>query len=171
MNKKEPLPSPSDAPTELREIGTHVQLLIGLLKQASLISRPMTEGVATPNDISANELRLIMCLGGEGALAGHEISDVMGMSPMNVSRAIANLVKRGWIEQIVDGNNRRRKPVALTTDGWHAFRNLIPDVQIVAEYLLGALNANERNALGKLTSKIVARMEDWRVEHMEDETK
>ncbi len=159
--------SVSSVPTDVRDIGTHAQLLVGLLKQASLISRPMTEGVAMPNDISANELRLMMCLGGEGALAGHEIADVMGMQPMNVSRAIASLIARGWLAQLDDPNNRRRRPVALTDAGWDAYRAMMPDVCIVAEYLLGELTANERNVLGRITAKIQVRMDDWRIEHMD----
>lgn len=153
--------------SEFQEIGTHSQLLIGLLKQASLISRPMIEGVSTPNGLSANELRLMMCLGGEGPLAGHEIADVMGMQPMNVSRAIATLVKRGWLAQVGDPKNRRRRPVMLSEAGWLAYRAMMPDVRIVAEYLLGALTANERLTLGRVTAKIEARMADWHIEHMD----
>jgi len=131
----------------------------------------MTEGVATPNGISANELRLLMCLGGEGALAGHEIVDVMGMPPMTVSRAIASLIARGWIEQISDQDNRRRRPVMLTASGWHAYREMMPDVRVVAEYLLGALTAAERNALSRITEKVARRMDAWRIEHMEGQSK
>jgi len=127
----------------------------------------MIEGVATPNGLSANELRLMMCLGGEGALAGHEIADVMGMQPMNVSRAIASLVTRGWLAQVGDPKNRRRRPVMLSEAGWLAYRAMMPDVRIVAEYLLGTLSANERLTLGRITAKIEARMDDWHIEHMD----
>jgi DNA-binding MarR family transcriptional regulator len=168
MNAVEPLrPPAADQGAPARDIGTNVQLLVLLLKQASLITRPMVEGVADPNGISPNELRIVMCLGGEGALAGHDITEIMGIPPMNVSRALASLLGRGWIEKVRDVNNRRRKPVQLSARGWEAYRALTPDVRTVADYLLGALTANERALLVRISSKIVARMEDWAVKHFE----
>lgn len=147
-------------------IGSPVELLVQLLKQASLISRPMVEGVANPNGISPNELRIVMCLGGEGAMAGHDITEVMGILPMNVSRALASLKARGWIEDVVDATNRRRKPVQLSAAGLDAYRAMTPDVGIVADHLLGDLSAAERAALRRISIKVIKRMEDWAVEHM-----
>jgi DNA-binding MarR family transcriptional regulator len=143
------------------EISSPVELFVQLLKQASLISRPMIEGVAAPNGLSANELRIIMCLGGEGALAGSEISTVMAMPPMNVSRAIATLIERGWIETVEDAANRRRKPVQLSATGWERYRALIPDVAAVAASLLDGLTATERKTLARITAKTIARIERW----------
>ena len=142
-------------------INSPVDLFVQLLKQASLISRPMIEGVAAPNGLSANELRIIMCLGGEGALAGHEISAIMAIPPMNVSRAVASLIERGWAETVCNPTNRRRKPVQLSAAGWAQHRALIHDVAAVATDVLGGLSANERATLGRITAKVIARMEDW----------
>jgi DNA-binding MarR family transcriptional regulator len=142
-------------------ISSPVELLVQLLKQASLISRPMIEGVAAPNGLSANELRIIMCLGGEGALAGHEISATMAIPPMNVSRAVATLVERGWVETVTDPANRRRKPVQLSAAGWERYRALIPDVATVATELLGGLTATERTMLARISAKTIARIESW----------
>ena len=44
-------------------------LLVRLLKLGSFISGPMRDGVCDPAQISSNELRVIMALAGEGALA------------------------------------------------------------------------------------------------------
>jgi DNA-binding MarR family transcriptional regulator len=102
----------------------------------------------------------MMCLGGEGALAGHDISDIMAITPMNVSRALSNMLSRGWIEPIVDHENRRRKPVQLSAAGWIAYRNMMPDVAAVAEYLLGTLSVNERSVMARVSEKVVDRMAD-----------
>jgi DNA-binding MarR family transcriptional regulator len=146
-------------------VDSNVQLLIQLLKLASLISRPMQDGVAGPNDIGLNELKIVMCLGGEGAMAGHDITELVAMPPMNVSRALAVLLARGWIEPAVDPANRRRKPVCLSAEGWAAYRAMTPDVGTVADYLLGALSAAERKGLARTTDKITARMESWAGDH------
>jgi DNA-binding MarR family transcriptional regulator len=142
-----------------------VDLLVKLLKLSSMITTPMQDGVAEPRGVGVNELKIIMCLGGEGALAGHDITEIMAMPPMNVSRALATLRERGWIEDVVDLENRRRKPVQLSKAGAAASRTMMPDVGVVAEYLLGKLGRNERTMLAKVSDKIAARMADWIVEH------
>jgi DNA-binding MarR family transcriptional regulator len=140
---------------------TNVQLLVQLLKLSSLVSGPMQDGVADPNGIAANEIKIMMCLGGEGALAGHDITEIMAIPPMNVSRALANLLERGWIEPVLDRQNRRRKPVQLSPTGWAAHRAMTPDVGAVADYLLGTLNDTERATMARASEKVIGRMADW----------
>ena len=91
-----------------------VSFLVELLKLASLINGPMQDGVAAPNKLSLNELKIVLCLSGEGVLAGHAIAELLGMAPMNVSRALASLRKRGWIEAVSDPTSKRRKPYQLS---------------------------------------------------------
>jgi DNA-binding MarR family transcriptional regulator len=146
-------------------IGSNVQLLVQLLKLSSLISGPMKDGVADPNAIVPNELKIMMCLGGEGAMAGHDITEVMAIPPMNVSRALASLLERGWIEPAVDPTNRRRKPFQLSAGGWEAHRAVMPDVAAVSDYLLGTLSANERATMARATEKVIGRMADWFAEY------
>jgi DNA-binding MarR family transcriptional regulator len=146
----------------------NTQLLVQLLKLSSLISGPMQDGVATANDVGLNELKILMCLGGEGALAGHDISEIMAISPMNVSRALSALLERGWIEPAVDPGNRRRKPVQLSAVGWKAHRAMTPDVGAVANYLLGTLTATEKQTMARASAKVVSRMADWFEQHHAD---
>jgi DNA-binding MarR family transcriptional regulator len=150
---------------DIAPIGSPVQLFVQLLKLSSLISGPMQDGVADQNALGLNEIKILMCLGGEGAMAGHDITEVMAIPPMNVRRALANLRARGWIEPVVDLANRRRKPFQLSADGWKAHRELTPDVAAVAEYILGALTPSERAAMARATDKVIGRMSDWFVQY------
>ena len=92
--------APQAARPEL-DLGEDAALLVDLLKLGTFIARPMREGVAEPMGLSQNDLKIILALGGEGELAGHDLSDIMGLPPMNVSRAIAALSERGLVEQAV----------------------------------------------------------------------
>ena len=47
-----------------------IDLLVAMLEFASLISRPMRDGVADPAGLSSNELRILMALTGEGGVRG-----------------------------------------------------------------------------------------------------
>lgn len=153
-----------------------VELLVQLLKLSSLINGPMLDGVAAPNDLALNELRIALCLGGEGPLAGHDIADIMGLAPMNVSRALASLQQRGWIEAVDDPANRRRKPFRLSKFGWKCHQALLPDLAGVASFLLGKLTPRERTSMLHNATKLTDRMADWleihhaglRVRHSDD---
>jgi DNA-binding MarR family transcriptional regulator len=139
----------------------NMPLFVQLLKLSSMISSPMQDGVAAPNDVALNEIKIMMCLGGEGALAGHDISEIMAIPAMNVSRALSALLSRGWIEVVDDPSNRRRKPVHLSAAGWKAHEALMPDVGAVAAYVLGTLTAKERTALSNGVDKVIDKMADW----------
>ena len=140
-------------------------LLVRLLKLGSFISGPMRDGVCDPAQISSNELRVIMALAGEGALAGHDLVEITGLPPMNVSRAIATLRERGWIEDAVDPDNRRRRPVRLSDDGHEAYRRTQPYFDVVADALLSTLTLRQRQQLASLTDKVNAQLITWIRDH------
>ncbi len=160
--------SPSKADRSAVDIGSTVSLHLQLLKLASLIHRPMRDGVAEPEGLSTDEVKILLCLSGEGALAGHEIGEVMGIPPMNVSRALSSLLARGWIARLRDAGDKRRKPVELSVAGVDAVRAMTPDLAGVAGYLLGNLSAADRRALSRITASIIERMEAWPADHPRD---
>ncbi len=150
--------SPDSTPDDLA-------LLIRLLKLASLIITPMADGVCEPGAVSQIELKVLMALRGEGELAGHDLARIMGMPAMNVSRALASLRVRGWIEDCPDPENRRRKPVRLSPAGFHAYGRLEPLIEAVAKTLVGGLAKRERLRLAQTADKLIAAMADWILEH------
>jgi DNA-binding MarR family transcriptional regulator len=136
-------------------------LLVALLRIASVINRPMRDGVADPEGLSLNELRILMALGGEGEAAGHDLAEVMGMQPMNVSRALATLSDLGLAEEIDDPSNRRRKPYRLGAKGQERHAAMGPELDDVATFLFGGLRASERAALTRIFAKLNARLDEW----------
>lgn len=136
-------------------------LLVLLLKVSSTINRPMKDALAEPTGLGLNELRVLMCLGGEGEMAGHDLADVMGMQPMNVSRALATLTSLGWIEQVRDTRNRRRKPHCLTNAGKSAFADMFPLVESISRFLFAGLNAKDKKSLSTALEKLSDRIGQW----------
>lgn len=146
-----------DARPEL-DLGEDAALLVDLLKLGTFIARPMREGVAEPMGLSQNDLKIILALGGEGELAGHDLSDIMGLPPMNVSRAIAALSERGLVEQAPDATNRRRKPVRLTDAGMDLFRQTIPEMAKIGGHLFADFTPKQRAVFHAAAQAILARM-------------
>jgi DNA-binding MarR family transcriptional regulator len=140
---------------------SNTSLLLAMLRFAALINRPMRDGVATKAGISPNDLMIIMALGGEGELAGHDLVDLMGMQPMNVSRALAALSDRGWIVQVTDKANRRRKPHKLTEAGWAAYRAMGPEIERVAQFLFNTLDPAERAGMASVLDKLYRQVMRW----------
>lgn len=150
-----------DNTSKSTEANGPIDLLVQLLKIATLIDRPMRDIVVAASGATTDEVKIIMCLGGEGALAGHAISDLMAIAPMNVSRALASLQQRGWVENAVESPDRRRKPVQLSAQGEHASEALVPALSNVATYLLGSLKMSEKKSLEKSIAKIMIKLEAW----------
>jgi DNA-binding MarR family transcriptional regulator len=140
---------------------SNVGLLIATLRFASLVHRPMRDGVAEPEGLSANELRIVIALGGEGLRAGYELSELIGMPAMNVSRALAALATRGWVEQVADPGNRRRKPYQLSKKGWTAYKAMGPEIDSVASFLFSDFDKAERTAMASGLDKLYARVMSW----------
>lgn len=140
---------------------SNIGLLLAMLRFAALINRPMRDGVAAKAGLSSNDLMIIMALGGEGEMAGHDLVDLMGMQPMNVSRALAALNDRGWIVQVQDKANRRRKPHKLTEAGWAAYRAMGPEIETVAEFLFHTLDPAERAGMASVLDKLYRQVMRW----------
>ncbi len=141
------------------------ELLIRLLKLGSFINAPMKEGVCDPSGISQIELKVLMALAGEGALAGHDLVEIMGVPAMNVSRALMTLRERGWIEDALDPDNRRRKPVRLSAAGEAAYATTLPAAQQVAADLLSGLTARQRRDFAALADRVIGNMTQWIRDH------
>ncbi|MEY4721073.1 MAG: hypothetical protein RIQ46_798 [Pseudomonadota bacterium] len=160
------MPVPADTDTALAD-SPELALLIRLLKLGSLINAPMKEGVCDPAGISQIELKVMMALAGEGSLAGHDLVTIMGVPAMNVSRAIATLKQRGWVEDARDPDNRRRKPVRLTAAGEATYAGLGPALEGVATALAGGLTVAQQRQFGQAADRIIAAMSDWLANHHE----
>ena len=134
---------------EGRRSSQEIELLVSMLKFASLISRPMRDSVADPAGLSANELRILMALSGEGESAGHSLAELMGMHAM------------GLIEPVTRRGNRRRKPYRVSARGAKAHVALEADLARVARFLFGVLTARERASLKRILVKLDRQVLTW----------
>jgi len=152
---------PSDAQNEAPAIAGDVALLVDLLKLATFIGTPMREGVAEPLGLTSTDLRIVLALGGEGELAGHDLSEIMGVPPMNVSRAITSLMQRGLVEPGKDKTNRRRKPVRLSEAGKRVFAQTIPAMDSVGADLFKGVAQRDRDAFRRVAASVLLRIGRW----------
>ncbi|MBB4612110.1 MarR family winged helix-turn-helix transcriptional regulator [Novosphingobium taihuense] len=158
MDNTPPAEPPADTAAQIEG---EVALLVDLLKLGTFIGAPMREGVADPLGLTTTDLRIVLALGGEGELAGHDLSEIMGVPPMNVSRAIAALMQRGLVEPGANRVNRRRKPVRLTEAGQRLFARTIPAMAHVGADLFKGVPARDREAFRRVAASVLTRIGRW----------
>lgn len=140
---------------------SNIELLIDVLKVATRIAAPMIDTVADPEGLSKTELRIILALGGEGPMAGHDLAHMLALQPMNISRALSTLAGMGLVQQIDNAENRRRKPFALTDSGRAKFDALMPRMAEAGGWVFATLTAKERSVIGPLLKKLDAHLLEW----------
>ncbi len=135
------------------------RLLYRLLKLSNLVGRPFFTHFADRYDLTLNDVRVLMSLGYVGQAASHELCDSTGMHPMNVSRSVARLKRQGRIADRADPDNRRRKLLTPTEEGWAIFRALSPHVKALSEFTLANLSEREVEFLSSLIEVLAQRLE------------
>ncbi len=138
-----------------------IDLLVAMLRFASLVSRPMRDGVADPAGFSPNELRLLIALSGEGESAGHDLAELMGMHAMNVSRSLSARPAWALCGAVNTPNTRRRTPLGSGPGGAAAHLALEPRLSGIARFLFGPLSPAEQRSLGKILAKLDRQVLAW----------
>jgi DNA-binding MarR family transcriptional regulator len=129
----------------------------------TLLSNRLTRRVARfygqKYKLTAPEWRTMAVLGQSGAMSANNVIAQTTMDKVRVSRAVAKLLKTGYITRESDPDDRRRAILALTPKGVEIYRQIVPLVQEIEAELLEILNATERAGLDAALAKIEALLE------------
>lgn len=130
-----------------------------LFKANNLLYRPFMALFAERYQLSITDWRLMLTLADMGEAAAHELCDATGMHPMNVSRSLASLRAQGRISTVRDPDNRRRKIIRLTDEGWEVYGRLSPHLKRFAEFMFSTMTHLEIEIFGKLIDQMIERLE------------
>ena len=131
-----------------------------LLKLTNLMGRPFFTRFAQSHELSGNDWRVLTTLAAMPEAASHELCQVTGMHPMNISRSVATLRRQGRVSERTDPANRRRKILSVTPKGWEVYNAGVPQVRKVAEILFASMSPLEVEFLGRLVDVLVSRLEE-----------
>jgi DNA-binding MarR family transcriptional regulator len=109
--------------------------------------------------LSAPEWRTMAVLGQQGAMSANAVITQTTMDKVRVSRAVAKLLKGGFITREADPQDRRRAILDLTPAGQDIYRQIVPLVQDIESELVAALSGPERAMLDNALTKIEAYLE------------
>ena len=81
------------------------------------------------------------------SMSQQALGQMLGLEKSTVSRLVAGLQDRGWLERERDPANRRFYRLHLTADGRTVADRIGQDLRVQHEQLLGAMTPEEREAL------------------------
>ncbi len=78
-----------------------------------------------------------------------KMATLHGVSQPAMSKMVDGLVKKGWLEKVPHGGDRRKIELGLTPRGKAAFRGARKDVELELKTKITGLSAGERSELAR----------------------
>ena len=120
--------------------------------------------------IGTAEWRVLVTVGSRPNLCAAEIARETQLDKVAVSRAVARLISRGYLEREVAADDRRRSLLRLTRPGESAYADTIGLALGVEKELLDSLNDAEINALRDLNDRLLRRVSNMLGTHIRTNT-
>jgi DNA-binding MarR family transcriptional regulator len=104
--------------------------------------------------LRTGDWRIIASLGYLGPISYNDLASRIGMDRAGISRTIAALVRRDYIERHIDLADKRQSILMLTKKGVAAYNQLKPIARVREARLLAVLTGAERRALDRILKKL-----------------
>jgi DNA-binding MarR family transcriptional regulator len=125
----------------------------------SLLSNTVSQGIAhryqRDQDISVTEWRVIVVLGRFPGSTASEVVERTAMDKVSVSRAVRNLMDKGFLQRRTDTSDRRRLRLYVTRgQGKQVLESIVPLAAAYEIELLKSLDDQELATLDSLLGKL-----------------
>lgn len=124
---------------------------------AEAVSRATALVYSDRFDLSRDEWRVLAALADRNDMKTSEVIAHTTLDKMQVSRALARMVRDGLVERRIDPQDRRGHVLRLTASGASLYRKIVPKVEARAEDLLSGLSAAERELFEAAMQRILVR--------------
>jgi DNA-binding MarR family transcriptional regulator len=105
-------------------------------------------------DLSIPEWRVMAVLGQTPALSAREVAARTAMDKVQVSRAVASLMRARRVARSVDAKDGRIMRLSLTRQGKAIYDEIVPLALHLEELFLAALSTEERKTFDHLMAKL-----------------
>ncbi len=126
---------------------------------AHLMSTGFSKRYSKDYDMGIGEWRIMANLGHLEPQSGHEIGAHSHLDKVQISRAVARLEKKGWIQREGDTVDRRRNLLTLTPAGRDVFNELGKLALDFEDDVSASLTTEEYAALDRILRKLSKRAE------------
>lgn len=97
--------------------------------------------------LTRSEWRVLVNLAEAPSLTASELCTRVPAHKTKISRALAELEKRGWVRRATDPQDRRIAHASLTLKGKRALAKIQPEMEAATNALLAPLSAEDRATL------------------------
>ncbi|WP_405665920.1 MarR family transcriptional regulator [Streptomyces sp. NBC_01166] len=151
------LPSPADVHKQWAahnpELDTSPMEVVALVKQINALIEYAVEPLYDGASLTAPELDLLIPLRhATGPVIARRLADQLQLSRAGISKSLAKLERRGFIERVPNPADRRAALVTVTPAGAEAVDNLFPRQLAVERELLSGLGEDRAEVLEALTT-------------------
>ena len=123
---------------------------------SNTVSSRIAKSYAERFSLTVPEWRVMAVLGRFPGLTAGEVTERTAMDKVQVSRAVARLLRTKRIERRVVDGDRRARHLFLTAEGRAVYSEIVPLALDYERRLAVSLSAAERGQLEKLLSKLAA---------------
>lgn len=119
-------------------------------------SRPIYSEIERRYGLREAEIAVISWLGRQDDIRARDICVVSSRPKNTISRAISQLVNKGYITRQIDPTDRREKIINLTKQGWKLYEQIATIWSHQESILTSKLNADELEKFDDILEKIVS---------------
>jgi DNA-binding MarR family transcriptional regulator len=124
----------------------------------SVLSNNVSQAIARQYverfELTVNEWRAMAILGRYPGISANEVAERTAMDKVAVSRALARLIDAGRVRRSTHGDDRRRSVLELSARGRKVYEQVAPMALRHEQRLLSHLDAQERDWLDRILSKL-----------------
>ena len=147
---------PANSPILTLERYLPYRLSILSNKISSLIAQTYKDKFA----ISVTEWRIMAVLGEYPGISADEISAKTQIEKSILSRAIAKLLKRNFIERSIAADDKRRSVISLSTTGQAVYKEVVPLSYQYENQLLQCMTEEEQALFSELIDRLYQHTEE-----------
>ena len=128
---------------------------------ANFFTGPIYRVIGSRFAISRQEFVILFTLSQKPGLAARDACLATGLPKNSISRAVAELLRRGLIERTVDATDRRAKRLELTSTGQILLNQVIPLFEERQTAMFKVLSNSEKTEFDRLLMKVIEALPDW----------
>jgi DNA-binding MarR family transcriptional regulator len=128
----------------------------------SVLAHDVSQGLArlysSRFSIGIPEWRVLAALGEHERMTSKAVGLHAHMHKVKVSRAVASLEARGYLERLRNDDDAREAVLALSAEGAGLYAQIVPLARDYVRHLTRAMSAGEQAELDRLLTKLAATM-------------
>lgn len=105
-------------------------------------------------DLSIPEWRVMAVLGRYPDISANEVAARSAMDKVQVSRAVALLIRNGHLDRRADDTDRRRTMLSLSDSGQEIYRRIVPMARTYEQDLFARLSGPEAEILMRALAQL-----------------